>query len=77
MTQCCKTCRFLDVPLDKAGRRVVRIHDAFPCTAPLPEMPALPDSITKVYGYKPAGEGRKCWMHGDMGTTCPVWEAMG
>ncbi len=67
MTQCCKTCRFLDVPLDKAGRRVVR-DKSYRCTAPIPEI-VTPDSVERQGFYKV----RMC---GDMGTTCPVWEAL-
>lgn len=41
-----KPCRYLETH----GRRVLR-DSVFACLAPLPEMPALPASVTKHYGY--------------------------
>ena len=44
----CKTCKFLQVPLDKLGRRVVGQDNTY-CCAFTPELPRLPDSITGTY----------------------------
>ncbi len=76
MTQCCKTCRFLDVPLDKAGRRVVRKDSVYRCKGPVPAAPNLPDSVTQAYGFMRTAWVHRQYMPGDMGTTCPVWEAL-
>lgn len=71
--KCCKTCRFLDVPLDKAGRRMVRSNHGYGCLWKLPKNHfVLPDSITQAPSYR---LGRlRTFMEGDEGTTCPTWE---
>lgn len=44
----CKTCKWLDVKPDKAGRVVVRKDSVYPCVVKFPT-PKLPDSITRAY----------------------------
>lgn len=68
----CKTCKWLDVPPDKRGRIVVR-DTGYRCIVPLPEMPALPDSITKRYCY--IGLSTPGFMTPTQGANCPLHEA--
>lgn len=72
----CKTCEFLAVRPDKAGRIVVRSSLVYQCAFPLPEEPVLPECITRNCGY-PGWERllHRRWMTGDDGTDCPCWEA--
>lgn len=72
----CKTCKWLDVPPDKRGRIVVR-DTAYKCIVPLPEMPVLPDCVTKQYGYTDFLARRDRWMIPKQGGTCPLHEARG
>ena len=71
----CKTCRYLDVPLNAAGRRVVRKDSPYDCIAPFPKEPVAPDSITSWGVWKDAfNQGHKTrWMFGSEGENCPVW----
>lgn len=72
--RCCKTCRHLRVAPNAAGRIVVRKDKAYPCDAPIPPMPVLPDSVTSVYGFRWPYSGPR-YMRGNDGATCPTWEA--
>ncbi len=72
--QCCGKCRFLDVKPDKLGRRIVRALASYRCLAPVPEMPALPDSVTQSYGYTPMTSRQKTIMESVEGKTCPTFE---
>jgi hypothetical protein len=69
----CKTCKWLAVPPDKRGRIVVR-DTAYRCIVPMPVLPALPDCITKQYGYTKITERRDYWMTPKQGVTCPLHE---
>lgn len=71
MGQSCRTCKFLDVAPNAAGKVVARKHEAYRCLAPDPEWPALPDSITRHYGYKPTFHRR--YMQPDEGDDCPLY----
>lgn len=70
----CGTCQWLGVISDKAGKRVVRDHFTYPCEFPLPEMPALPDSITTAYGYVVLTNRAKRDMAPNDGQHCPVFK---
>ena len=67
----CGTCRFLHVPPDKSGQRVVRPYRGYECRFVVPAQP-LPDSVTRVYGYRTPTQ--ELWMEPTDGTKCPVWE---
>jgi hypothetical protein len=69
MDRCCKTCRWLKVEPDAAGRRVVRKGRAYPCEWPLPEMPALAASLR-------VGSHYRIYMEPGDGGNCPVWEPL-
>lgn len=69
----CKTCKWLDVPPDKRGRIVVR-DTGYRRIVPLPEMPALPDSITKQYGYRDVTRDHHHFMLPRQGANCPLHE---
>ena len=73
----CGTCRFLIVPLDKAGRRVVRTESAYACelgmklaaleragaSSPFPAVPSCVTIRVSATYMDPTG-----------GKTCPTWE---
>jgi hypothetical protein len=66
----CGTCKFLQVPPDSAGRRVVRDRN-YLCTFK-PDWPQLPTSITgRVNFCLPT----PLYVAGAQGSQCPVWEA--
>jgi hypothetical protein len=67
----CGTCRFLDVPPDNSGRRVVRAVRLYKCKFVV-EMQPLPDSVALDWRYEPLTPLR--WMDPREGTKCPVWE---
>jgi hypothetical protein len=74
-TQCCRTCKHLDVPIDKAGRRVVRKDRAYLCVIDL-EPPRLPDSVTRGWTWYPIqlAKTQRKGMCGEEGTNCPCYE---
>jgi hypothetical protein len=70
MSKCCKTCEYLVVHLDKAGRRVVRKDFAYRCSFDIWSILAqLPDS-SRVSRTTAAASS----MCGDQGTECPCWK---
>lgn len=69
----CKTCAYLAVEPDKAGRIVVRAGNAYECNAPEPDLPTLPYSITKAYGFR--WPPSRAYVTGTDGEDCPVWQA--
>lgn len=75
--QGCRSCRFLDVPNNKAGKRVPRARHVYRCTA-ITEVPPLPASVVKNYKGERLPptffEERKSWMLPDDGQFCPSWE---
>ena len=68
----CRTCRFLNVAPDKAGRIRPQRDGAYQCIAPQPEMPPMPLSITNAYGFN--WPPSRTYMLPDQDTECPVWE---
>lgn len=73
-TQCCRTCKHLNVPLDNAGRRVVRKDRLYLCVIDL-EPPRLPDSVTKSFWcHIPLSKTQRKGMFGEEGTNCPCYE---
>lgn len=70
--QFCKTCKYLDVPPNKAGRIVPQKKYTYRCLAPEPPMPILPTSITSAYGFSWPPHRR--FVRIDEGTECPVYE---
>jgi len=69
----CKSCCHMVVPLNAAGRRVVRQDKSYRC-AYVVKWPALPRSITGAYDYHEP-KARHVWGDdGKDGKDCPVWE---
>ncbi len=66
----CKTCRWLEVPLDKAGKRVVR-RMAYRCFAVVPDI-KLPASVTMDYSFHWPLSRVSVW--GTDGADCPCWK---
>lgn len=69
--QCCGSCHFASFERSKSGR-VLR-GQAGDCTY-TPQLPPLPDSITKAYGFNPELSKQGIWP--DDGTHCPVYETL-
>jgi len=69
--QRCGTCKWLDVPPDKAGRRIPRKTHVYRCLWPLPKR-VLPDSILRAYGYNPTPS--RSHMTPADGQTRATWE---
>lgn len=67
----CKTCKFYGVQPDARGRIVVRKGWLWPCKAPEPELPRLPSSILKAYGWK--WPPQRSYMRGCDGTDCAAY----
>ena len=72
----CKTCRHLDVAPNRGGRRVVYAGRAYPCTVPVSDS-ALPECITKSYGFVPVSKARRSHVMPGDGAECPMWEGRG
>ena len=71
----CGTCRFIHAVSDKDGkRRVLGRSHTYPCTAPIPAMPAMPDSITGYFGFKVPTDSMRRNVSSHGGTTCPTWQ---
>ena len=68
----CKTCKYLHVPKNKQGRRVIHPGSAYKCEAPAEPLPILPHSVTKGFGFHwPLG---RAYMTGEDGINCPLHE---
>lgn len=63
----CRDCRFLDVGLNKAGRRVPHPARAYRCTFDIPVPAKLPKSVVSVYSagkrYMEPRDGDGCECH--------------
>ena len=75
MKACCKNCEYLEVLPDAAGRRVVWKDRTYPCLAPLPPNPVVPDCISEHYAYKAISVSPRRRMEGSEGTLCPIFKA--
>ena len=69
----CKTCRWMEVPNDPSGRRVVRDR-AYRCLAVLPDMPRLPICVTMDSSFHWPPHKMMTWR--DLGADCPCWEVL-
>lgn len=69
----CRTCKHLNVPFNKAGRRIVRKEKYYPCTVEVIK-PLLPDSITKSYDFR--WPPSRSYISGDSGENCPKYETL-
>lgn len=72
----CRTCKHLSVPLNKAGKKVIRKNDTYQCIVTIPAI-LLPDSITKSYGFQDPAKASRRFMSPDEGTRCPFHENIG
>ncbi|MER9680815.1 hypothetical protein NKJ23_15985 [Mesorhizobium sp. M0184] len=66
-------CKFAGIQPDRAGKIVMRSFSVWPCSAPLPELPALPASITNSYGY--TWPPRRTYVDREACAECPCWAA--
>ena len=69
--KCCKTCKWIEVPPDKGGRKVVRKTRVYSCAFPQPPM-ILPASITNHPNWR--DQFPRYRMVGSDGSDCPTWE---
>lgn len=68
----CKTCKWLEVEPNKAGKRVVRRDKVYQCLVPIPR-PILPTSVTRAYDF--SWPPPRTWLTKDMwGEVCLLWE---
>lgn len=63
----CKDCKFMAVPPDTAGRRVVRKDRAYKCTAPEPIWPSVPACMEMP-------KTNRSWVWSDAYEGCPTFE---
>jgi hypothetical protein len=68
--QSCRSCRFLRVAPNKAGKRVPRAGNSYCCMYE-PQRPLLPDAMTATYGFK--WPPTKTFMEPHQGTSCPCY----
>lgn len=79
-TQSCRTCKYLYVELDRAGRRVVYEHRQYDCTWEPPAHAVLSDAITKYtsqflgLGQNASGRFETKGMRPYEGDACPTWK---
>ncbi len=69
MAKSCKTCKHLDVALNRQGRRVVWRDYAYACTAPMPDLRHIMPNSFECHQVK----SRR--MEGVDGGDCPTWQA--
>ena len=67
MTQSCKTCRYLEVPVDADGVRIVWTGRAYSCAAPVLDLVSQFPACFAI-----ALDRRK--MFAWDGTDCPTWQ---
>lgn len=68
----CKTCKWLEVEPNKAGKRVVRKDRVYQCGVPI-ERPRLPTSVLKAYGFR--WPPSKTWLpSGLRDEVCLLWK---
>ncbi len=65
----CRTCKWLNVEPNKAGRRVARKDITYPCTVPI-EKPRLPDSVRQYARHWPPP---RSYMGPNDGQDCPCY----
>lgn len=70
--QSSRNCKFLDVAPNNAGRIVPLRTHTYRCLAPDPQLPPMPDAITRSYGFKATFS--RCYMSPDDGKECPCHE---
>lgn len=71
----CRTCKFLEVPPNAAGKKVPRKGNVYRCLSPVPRTAWLmPTSVTKTYSYREPDEKSKTMMEPDDGDGCPLYE---
>ena len=68
----CRTCKFLGVAPNRAGKRVPRSDKIYRCLVDVP-VPIVPASVTGYYNWK--WPPTKSAMVPDDGADCPLWEA--
>lgn len=68
----CGRCKHLHISPDAAGRIRPRRGYAHACDVPLPELPALPFSVTRNYGHRWPPERSYALVEW---TGCPLFEA--
>lgn len=70
----CKTCKYLDLPLNKNGKRYATKDGMYRCNAMVPNdwWIMLPHSVLRSYGF--SQELRKGVMAPSDGQGCPCYE---
>lgn len=68
----CRNCKWLDVGLNAAKRRVVYQRNAYRCVVPETPMPAFPISVTRAVGF--SWPPSRSHMSADDGEGCQQFE---
>lgn len=68
--KCCKTCKWIQAGVNKAGRRYISKRYPYKCLKDI-DIQELPYSMTKCYGFWPPKKESVYW---DEGKNCPCWE---
>lgn len=66
-------CKYAEIQPDRNGRITMRAHSVWPCTCPIPELPALPACITSAYGY--SWPPRRSYVDRERCNECPCYAA--
>lgn len=69
MAKDCRTCRWFD----RRGEKRVSINAVYRCTAPLPAMPPMPESIVR-WVPRAVTEDHRSMVSFDAGAFCPAHE---
>lgn len=64
-------CAHAEIKPDARGRIIIRANKAFRCLTPEPDLPTLPASITKAYGFK--WPPPRNYVMKDDCAECPCW----
>lgn len=67
----CRHCKWLDVPLNKAGKRVAYKMQSYKCLF-VPPLPPLPMSMSKSYNFR--WPPHQSYVTPNFGEGCPCFE---
>ena len=78
--KCCKTCKFMEVPLTETGIRRVQKDKFYACHALIPPVTNLPWSVIRSREWRDLTRIlsiTKPKVRGGEEADCPAWEALG
>lgn len=71
----CRDCKYLDVPLSRTGRRIIRANSVYRCTFPTQDIvfPPVPSSLLKYGVVYPPHTGIGLYTCADYGKDCATF----